>query len=208
MRNFLLCISYLALTWQSCRLLVEGAGLWHEDHQWLERAAWIVGTLACIIIQHGKPVSRYLSKMLRSVSLGARRASRFFDDCYRNWDESTSVRTHTSPTGQSRVGVPAIKDANLGSLRPTFPPGVLVTLMIVVAAAIAALIVGAGESNRTNPALVAETQIYKSKEKEDRLKSKISFADRFIVPGDCSACGGPDVELVPMPKPNPLRRKK
>lgn len=208
MRNILLVIFYFALIWQAYRLLAEGSGLWHQDHHWLERIAWIAGTLACIIVQHGKPASRYLAKILRSMSLGARRAARFFDECYRNWDEPEKYGNLTSVSGNSRDRIPAIKGADIGSLKPTFPTGVLVTLMIGVSVAVAALIVSAGESNRPNSEFMAETKIHKSREKEDRLKSTISFADRFVVPGDCSACGGPIVELLPMPKPNPLRLKK
>ena len=181
--------------------------MWHQDHYWVERVAWIIGTLACIILQHGKLALRYLSQMLRSMSFGARRAARFFEGCHRNWDEWTSDRNRKKTVGRSEDGDSAIKENSLSSLKPVFPTAVLVTLTVTGAAAIAALIVGAGESTRPVPERIVETKIQKSKEKEDRLEIKSSFADRFIVSGDCSACGGPIVELMPMPKPNPLRSR-
>jgi hypothetical protein len=180
----------------------EASNVWADNHALGDILFWTVGTGSYVLVQHGKNLVRLLARFSRQLSVVFHRISHFFEDIILSWDKLfPSIEMDTRRiTNQERVR--PIKETAYTSTRPTFPWSVGVTLTVAIALAIAAFSIGPFGTRSSQTTIVK--QIADTKSKSDRQKIPATFADRFTLPQDCMGCGGPEVDLVPMPKPNPI----
>lgn len=199
LNNFRILI-YLATAWQVVRFMADANAFWGNEQNFIMSIFWVVGTIASLVTQHGKAAVRRLSSSLRTLSATARKWAHILESFHSNWDDLVAGREAKKKSSGGEAA--PIQETGSTSLRPVFPVSVVIVLVVALSAAIAAFVVGLGEPRQSNLPLLSDVKI--EKKKEDRAAT---FADRFTLPNDCSGCGGPVVDMVPMPRPNPLRLK-
>jgi hypothetical protein len=195
-------IILMAACWPAYRALAEINSFWRGDHNVVAVAVSIVGSASYVLVQHGKSLVRLLLWASRFLTVTLRRVSRVFEKVLLSWDnffptiDRLSERQRVSPKS-----VDPIKESASTSTRPTFSWPVGVTLACAIALVVA--VISVGQFNTDSMGTTNSARDVDAILRRNAKEIPATFADRFSVPG-CGGCGGPEIDLVPLPKPNPL----
>jgi hypothetical protein len=197
-----LLILMLASSWPVYHLIMDANKFANEQHTLTEISIWCTFLASYVVVAYGKRFIQLLVRLLRDLSNVALRAAQILERSYSNWDRNFS-RPEDSLAHQKQVPLAPIKDSYFTSTQPAFPVSIVVTFALTILLAIAVFTFSSTEKDSS---FEQTATIVKTISKGDRFTPPASFADRFIVPNGCQGCGGPEVDLVPMPRPRPLLR--
>ena len=191
-----------ATCWTAYKAISAAGDFWTDDRSWVEASCWIVGNFCCLVTLYGKTCLALLASLTRKLSVGLRRAAIFFEKWHLSWDKIFHADSSTrEQQTELKFTADPIKESIFTSNRPTFPWPVAMTLAVAIAFAVAAFSIGPFRSNSSEITIAKQINL---RPKSDRREIPATFADRYTLPLECMGCGGPEVDLVPLPKPRPM----